>query len=109
MVIAAFALVTAAIVIPVSTVYAATCDNSARYVWDDGTCGYIHPDDRVFAILNRLTDLEQQIESLHTQLALMISLLFIIAVAALAIAVKYLLQTSATKSADNETREGVSS
>jgi hypothetical protein len=81
---AALVLAIGAIVLPVAAAVAAICDNSAGATMDDGACGYIHPDDQMFAILRQIADLENQVVGLQFHLGLVTALLVVVAFASLA-------------------------
>mgnify|MGYP004496636619 CR=1 FL=1 len=70
-------------VVTVSSASAATCDNSAGYVMDDGVCGYIHPDDRTIAVLSSINELKELVDQTNNVLWLIAWLLVIIAVVVL--------------------------
>jgi len=83
----ALVVATAFVLVPASASFAAVCNNSARYTMDDAVCGYIHPDDRVFAILSRINDLQQTLDSYQVLLNIAVVALVVIALCLIALLV----------------------
>ncbi len=101
-VLGAIALVATFVIVSTTAALAAVCDSSAGYTMDDGACGYIHPDDRVFAVIRQIAELQYQVETLQIQLGFVVLLLFIIAAATTTIALAYLYRTFVNKDEDTE-------
>jgi hypothetical protein len=94
--------------LPAVTAVAATCDNSAGATMDDGACGYIHPDDRVFAIIHQIAELENQVANLQITFGFTLALLVIIAfisAAQLTLSLVRRLEASKSKSHEQEVQE----
>lgn len=64
----------------INTIFTEVCNGSARATQDDIVCGYIHPDDRVFAVLSGIQDLEYQLETLQIQLGFIVAFMFVISI-----------------------------
>ena len=64
----------------INPIFTEVCNGSTGATQDDIVCGYIHPDDRVFAVLSGIQDLEYKLESLQIQLGYIIALMFVITI-----------------------------
>ncbi|MDB5179844.1 MAG: hypothetical protein JWN12_476 [Candidatus Saccharibacteria bacterium] len=100
-----FAIVLSFIFLPVTGAIAATCNNSPGATMDDGACGYINPDDRVFAVLDRIGDVQHEVEGLQIQLAFVTVLLVIIAFASIGQLIVSLSRKTEVKNDESQNRE----
>lgn len=103
-----FAVSVSLVVFSTSSAYAQICDSSAGVTWDDGACGYIHPDDRVFAVLHSISELRYEVESLQIQMGFLVVIAFIIMICVVVLTLAKLYELNRqTEPADEEKEEEV--